>query len=60
MDRGYLDFVRLYAMHRAGAFFVTRAKENMHARRVYSFGNYIVNFARLFLTLHLAMPNGKL
>jgi hypothetical protein len=23
-------------------------------------GNYIVNFARLFLTLHLAMPNGKL
>jgi hypothetical protein len=37
MDRGYLDFVRLYAMHRAGAFFVTRAKENMDARRVYSF-----------------------
>ena len=26
MDRGYLDFERLYAMHRAGAFFVTRAK----------------------------------
>jgi hypothetical protein len=37
VDRGYLDFVRLYAMHRAGAFFVTRAKENMNARRVYSF-----------------------
>jgi IS4 transposase len=37
MDRGYLDFVRLYAMHRAGAFFVTRAKQNMDARRVYSF-----------------------
>jgi hypothetical protein len=36
MDRGYLDFVRLYAMHQAGAFFVTRAKENMDARRVYS------------------------
>jgi hypothetical protein len=36
MDRGYLDFMRLYAMHRAGAFFVTRAKENMDARRVYS------------------------
>ena len=36
MDRGYLDFVRLYAMHQAGAFFVTRAKENMNARRVYS------------------------
>jgi hypothetical protein len=37
MDRSYLDFMRLYAMHRAGAFFVTRAKENMDARRVYSF-----------------------
>ena len=30
MDRDYLDFVRLYAMHRAGAFFVTRAKENQY------------------------------
>jgi len=36
MDRGYLDFRRLYAMHQAGAFFVTRAKHNMDARRVYS------------------------
>ena len=36
MDRGYLDFTRLYAMHQAGAFFVTRAKRNMDARRVYS------------------------
>jgi hypothetical protein len=36
MDRGYLDFARLYAMHQAGAFFVTRAKEGMDARRVYS------------------------
>jgi hypothetical protein len=36
MDRGYLDFARLYAMHQAGAFFVTRAKDNMDGRRVYS------------------------
>lgn len=36
MDRGYLDFDRLYKMHQAGAFFVTRAKRNMTARRVYS------------------------
>jgi transposase len=35
MDRGYLDFERLYAMHQAGAFFVTRAKTGMDARRVY-------------------------
>jgi hypothetical protein len=36
MDRGYLDFARLYAIHQAGAFFVTRAKDNLEARRVYS------------------------
>jgi len=36
MDRGYLDFAGLYKMHQAGAFFVTRAKRAMDARRVYS------------------------
>ena len=36
MDRGYVDFGRLYAMHQCGAFFVTRAKSNIKARRVYS------------------------
>ena len=36
MDRGYVDFTRLYAMHQRGAFFVTRAKSNFDARRVYS------------------------
>jgi IS4 transposase len=36
MDRGYLDFSRLFALHQTGAFFVNRAKRNMDARRVYS------------------------
>jgi hypothetical protein len=36
MDRGYLDFERLHVLHLAGSFFVTRAKSNMDARRVYS------------------------
>ena len=36
MDRGYLDFVRLYTLHQAQAFFVTRAKSNTRLRRVYS------------------------
>ena len=36
MDRGYLDFRRLFAVHQAGAFFVTRAKRGMNAHRVYS------------------------
>ena len=36
MDRGYVDFERLHVLHLAGAFFVTRAKSNIDARRVYS------------------------
>ena len=36
VDRGYLDFKRLFKLHQAGAFFVTRAKRGMNARRVYS------------------------
>ena len=36
MDRGYLDFKRLYALDQASGFFVTRAKRNLDARRVYS------------------------
>jgi hypothetical protein len=36
MDRGYLDFARLYLMHLARAFFVTRAKSNTKLRRIYS------------------------
>jgi len=36
MDRGYLDFARLYRMHQTQAFFVTRAKSNTQLRRVYS------------------------
>jgi hypothetical protein len=36
MDRGYLDFARLYVLHQAQAFFLTRAKSNTRLRRVYS------------------------
>lgn len=36
MDRGYVDFERLYAITRAAAFFVTRAKSNLKFRRLYS------------------------
>jgi hypothetical protein len=35
-DRGYLDFARLYKIHRAGAFFIIRAKSNFRFRRLYS------------------------
>jgi len=37
MDRGYVDFARLYRLHQAGAFFVTRAWKNLQARRRYSY-----------------------
>ena len=36
MDRGYLDFERLFAIHQAQAFFVTRAKSNTQFKRRYS------------------------
>jgi hypothetical protein len=36
MDRGYLDYARLYKIHQAGAFFVTRAKRNTACTRLYS------------------------
>lgn len=36
MDRGYLDFARLYTITTAAAFFVIRAKSNLKCRRIYS------------------------
>jgi hypothetical protein len=36
LDRGYLDFGRLFTVHQAGAFFVTRAKSNTCCQRIYS------------------------
>lgn len=36
MDRGYLDFTRLFHLHQARAFFVIRARSNTKMRRLYS------------------------
>ena len=36
MDRGYLDFARLYKVHQSAAFFVTRAKSNFRFQRLCS------------------------
>ncbi len=36
MDRGYVDFCRLYRIHLGQAFFVTRAKKNFRFQRLYS------------------------
>jgi len=35
-DKGYIDFQRLYKIHTNGSFFVTRAKENLRFKRMYS------------------------
>ena len=40
MDRGYVDFKRLYTMHKAGAFFLIRAKSNTLYKRRYSHKAY--------------------
>ncbi len=36
MDRGYVDWQRLYKIHQAGAYFVIRAKDNLAFERIYS------------------------
>jgi hypothetical protein len=36
MDRGYIDYARLYRIHQQGAFFVVRAKDNLKCKRLYS------------------------
>ena len=36
MDRGYMDFSRLYRIHQSSAFFLIRAKRNMQYTRLYS------------------------
>jgi len=38
MDRGYLDFERLFLLHQCMAFFITRSKSNTKFRRLYSHG----------------------
>jgi hypothetical protein len=36
MDRGYLDFARLYTIHQSSGFFVIRSKVNSNLERLYS------------------------
>ena len=36
LDRAYIDYARLYALHLYGAFFIVRAKSNLNFKRLYS------------------------
>lgn len=55
MDRGYVDYKRLYKIHLSDAFFVTRAKDNMNYRRLYS---HSVDKAKGILCDQTIMLNG--
>ena len=36
LDKAYIDYARLYSIHKSQAFFVTRAKKNFNCKRFYS------------------------
>lgn len=36
MDKGYIDFERLFELNNKNAFFITRAKKNLKSKRIYS------------------------
>jgi hypothetical protein len=36
LDRGYVDYERLFRIHKAEAYFITRTKKNMNFERMYS------------------------
>lgn len=61
MDRGYLDFARLYRFTTAGAFFVTRAKGNTQMARVISRDcdktNGVLSDQEVLLSGHYARKN---
>ena len=55
MDRGYVDYKWLYKINQCDAFFVTRAKDNMNYRRLYS---HAVNKTKGVLYDQTIMLNG--
>ncbi len=55
MDRGYVDFGRLYGLHQAGAFFLTRAKSNLKAHRM-RFRDPKTGKMLIFLTNQTTLP----
>lgn len=59
MDRGYVDFKRLYALNQASAFFVIRAKSNTQYRRQYSHDIDQANGLKCDQTILLAGVNTK-
>ena len=57
MDRGYMDFARLYLMSQAGGYFITRAKENLRFSRHTS---QPVDYTEGLRSDHIGMVHGSL
>jgi hypothetical protein len=53
MDRGFVDYTRLYNVHQQQAYFITRAKTNMKCRRIYSAKADKLNGLLYDQTIHL-------
>jgi hypothetical protein len=59
VDRGYLDFTRLYALHRQKVGFVIRAKDNLRCRRIESRPVDATTGLRADQTILLQTPKSK-
>lgn len=59
MDRGYIDFTRLYRIHAAKAFFVTRSRRDILWQRLYSHAVDKQAGIRCDQTIRLSTSDGK-
>ena len=59
MDRGYLDFRRLFQVHQQGAYFILRAKKNLKFRRLYSRNIDKNSGLRCDQTIRLTVKNSR-
>lgn len=60
MDKAYIDYERLYLLHKAHSFFVTRAKNNLSYRRLYSQSIDKQTGVRSDQIIHLTGPKSRL
>jgi IS4 transposase len=59
VDRGYIDFDRLYNIHKNNAFFITLSKSNMKFRRIYSHQSDISSGIHSNQTIALTVPKSR-
>ena len=59
MDRGYLDFKRLFQLNQQGAYFILRAKKNLKFKRIYSHKIDKSSGLRCDQTIRLTLDNSR-